>query len=68
MSDPTPYTPMPGELVHDHRTNRTGVLMDTIAGKLYLRPPGGGIEWTAHPTHIGRPMSPPGSVERPSAS
>ncbi|MFC5666388.1 hypothetical protein ACFP3U_25905 [Kitasatospora misakiensis] len=68
MSDADPYTPTPGELVHDRRTGRTGVLMDTIAGKLYLRPPGGGVEWTVRPSHIGRPMSPPGSVGRPSPS
>ncbi len=49
----TPHRPHLGELVHDHRAGRDGIYMGTQGGQLYLRPPGGGIEWTARPEHIG---------------
>ncbi|MER8184805.1 hypothetical protein [Kitasatospora sp. NPDC094015] len=45
--------PKPGELVRDHRSDRIGVLMDVQGGRLYLRPPGGGVEWTADPGQVG---------------
>jgi hypothetical protein len=64
MSAPETCTPSPGDLVHDRRVNRIGVLMDSIGGKLYLRPVGGGIEWTVDPRHAARPVSPPASAER----
>ncbi|MEV6977668.1 hypothetical protein [Kitasatospora sp. NPDC093806] len=51
--------PAPGALLHDRRTHRTGVYMDTIAGRLYLRPVGGGIEWTTRPEDVTAPPSPP---------
>jgi hypothetical protein len=36
-----------GMLVFDMRRKALGVVMDTDWGRLYLRPPGGGIEWDA---------------------
>ncbi|MFE7561227.1 hypothetical protein [Kitasatospora sp. NPDC057500] len=51
--------PTPGQLVHDRRTHRTGVYMDTIGGRLYLRPVGGGIEWTTRPEYVS--LTPPRS-------
>jgi hypothetical protein len=36
-----------GALVFDNRRKTLGVVMDTGWGRLYLRPPGGGIEWDA---------------------
>ncbi|MGW6913779.1 hypothetical protein ACWGB8_08155 [Kitasatospora sp. NPDC054939] len=49
---PAPYHPRAGEAVHDRRTGRIGIYMDTIGGEHYLRPLGGGREWTAAPGHI----------------
>ncbi|MFJ3218435.1 hypothetical protein ACIPLC_21245 [Kitasatospora sp. NPDC086801] len=46
------YRPHAGELVLDRRTGRTGIYMDTIGGEHYLRPEGGGLEWTAEPGHV----------------
>ncbi|MBV2152226.1 hypothetical protein [Kitasatospora sp. SUK 42] len=46
------YRPRAGELVLDRRTGRTGIYMDTIGGEHYLRPEGGGREWTAEPNHV----------------
>ncbi|MFF3006408.1 hypothetical protein ACFVTF_26805 [Kitasatospora sp. NPDC057940] len=51
--DSAAYRPHVGELVLDRRTGRTGIYMDTIGGEHYLRPEGGGREWTAEPGHIG---------------
>lgn len=42
-----------GEVVRDHLRRRDGVVMDVVGGRLYLRPEGGGIEWTAAPEHVG---------------
>ncbi len=36
-----------GSLVRDRRRDRVGVVMARYAGEIYLRPLGGGIEWTA---------------------
>ncbi|MFJ9947799.1 hypothetical protein [Kitasatospora sp. NPDC091207] len=47
------YRPRVGELVLDARTGRTGIYMDTLGGEHYLRPPGGGREWTAPPDRVG---------------
>ncbi|MGV9265166.1 hypothetical protein ACWDRR_10935 [Kitasatospora sp. NPDC003701] len=47
------YRPRVGELVLDTRTGRTGIYMDTLGGEHYLRPPGGGCEWTAPPDRVG---------------
>lgn len=47
------FTPRVGEPVRDHRTGRVGVHMDTVAGEHYLRPEGGGCEWTALPEDVG---------------
>ncbi|MFI9363955.1 hypothetical protein ACIG5E_23305 [Kitasatospora sp. NPDC053057] len=58
MSAPTPSTPRPGDVLHDRRTGRTGILMDVIGGRYYLRPLHGGIEWTTRPEYTGPPPSP----------
>ncbi|WP_078911570.1 hypothetical protein [Streptomyces sp. NRRL WC-3742] len=52
------YRPRAGELVHDRRTGRTGIYMDTLGGEHYLRPRGGGREWTAEPNHISPAAEP----------
>lgn len=51
--DEAAYRPRVGELVLDGRTGRTGIYMDTVGNEHYLRPPGGGREWTARPAHVG---------------
>ncbi|WP_329495699.1 hypothetical protein [Kitasatospora herbaricolor] len=56
------FTPRAGEVVRDVRAGRDGVYMDTIAGEHYLRPEGGGCEWTALPEHVG-PGAQAGSAE-----
>ncbi|MBV6701117.1 hypothetical protein [Kitasatospora aureofaciens] len=48
----TAYRPHAGERVLDRRSGRTGIYMDTIGGEHYLRPEGGGCEWTADPGHV----------------
>ncbi|MEV0535614.1 hypothetical protein [Kitasatospora sp. NPDC050463] len=57
------YRPRVGELVLDTRTGRTGIYMDTLGGEHYLRPPGGGREWTAPPDRVGPAPEP--SPEEP---
>ncbi|MFB7618881.1 hypothetical protein [Kitasatospora sp. NPDC056181] len=53
-------TPKVGEIVRDlaHRTAdgepAEGVYMETLAGLAYLRPAGGGCEWTTKPEHVQR--------------
>ncbi|MEV8325179.1 hypothetical protein [Kitasatospora sp. NPDC056731] len=51
--DSAAYRPHVGELVLDRRTGRTGIYMDTLGGEHYLRPEGGGLEWTAEPGRVG---------------
>ncbi|MGW3038977.1 hypothetical protein ACWC9T_02795 [Kitasatospora sp. NPDC001159] len=57
------YRPQAGELVLDRRTGRTGIYMDTIGGEHYLRPEGGGREWTAEPHHVSPAPRPRDSAE-----
>ncbi|MGK7232620.1 hypothetical protein [Streptomyces hygroscopicus] len=38
-----------GQLAYDTRRERLGVVMDHIGEYVWLRPPGGGVEWTARP-------------------
>lgn len=45
----------PGDLVRDRRAGRNGVLMDVRGGRYYLRPEGGGLEWTAEVGQLGDP-------------
>jgi hypothetical protein len=52
-----------GELVLDRRTGRTGIYMGTIGGEHYLRPEGGGREWTAEPHHVSPVPEPRDSAE-----
>ncbi|MFJ2953872.1 hypothetical protein OG896_27405 [Streptomyces sp. NBC_00669] len=51
------HTPQLGELVWDDGPRqRNGVYMGTEGGLLFLRPEGGGIEWTTAPANI-RPLA-----------
>ncbi|GAA2152948.1 hypothetical protein GCM10009760_50200 [Kitasatospora kazusensis] len=51
----SPYLPTRvGELVRDTRTGRLGSYQDRQGGRIYLRPVGGGCEWTADPRFIDR--------------
>ncbi|GAB7183286.1 hypothetical protein ATKI12_3117 [Kitasatospora sp. Ki12] len=52
---PAVTAPAPGDLVYDHRAERLGVVMDLVGRIVYLRPPRGGVEWTARPEHLGSP-------------
>jgi hypothetical protein len=36
----------------DTRTDRTAVVLDVLSGRLYLRKPGGGVEWEAMPAQV----------------
>ncbi|MFJ9691529.1 hypothetical protein [Kitasatospora sp. NPDC101183] len=38
------YRPRVGELVRDETTGQDVVHMETIRGRAYIRPPGGGVE------------------------
>jgi hypothetical protein len=46
--------PLPGDVVYDSATDKLGVVMDWLAGLLYLRPPGGGREWVTHDRLVRR--------------
>ncbi|MER6301585.1 hypothetical protein ABT247_18750 [Kitasatospora sp. NPDC001539] len=61
--DTRAYRPQVGELVLDRRTGRTGVYMGTIGGEHYLRPEGGGREWTAEPSHVSPVPEPRDSAD-----
>ncbi|MBW8087576.1 hypothetical protein IGW14_05830 [Streptomyces hygroscopicus subsp. hygroscopicus] len=41
-----------GQLAYDTRRERLGVVMDHIGEYVWLRPPGGGVEWTARPDEV----------------
>lgn len=45
-----------GRLAYDTRRERPGVVMDHLDGYVWLRPAGGGTEWTAHPGDV-QPLS-----------
>ena len=47
-----PTTPAVGEWVVDTRDDRTAFVKLVVDGRLYLRCPGGGIEWQAMPAHV----------------
>ncbi|MFD8865192.1 hypothetical protein ACFV1F_12630 [Streptomyces sp. NPDC059590] len=47
-----------GQLAYDTRREWPGVVMDHIGEYVWLRPPGGGVEWTARPDEV----EPAGSV------
>ncbi|WP_031065713.1 hypothetical protein [Streptomyces sp. NRRL WC-3742] len=44
MAKPKHYRPQIGELVRDETTGEHVVHMETIGGRAYIRPPGGGVE------------------------
>ncbi len=46
------YVPREGETVRDSRRRLNGVCRYTQGGWVYLRPEGGGVEWTVRPEHI----------------
>jgi hypothetical protein len=53
MTAERPPVPEIGAWVVDTRTDRTAVVTDVRAGRLYLRPPEwGGPEWEAMPAHV----------------
>ena len=41
-----------GQLAHDTRLERRGIVMDHQDGYVWLRPEGGGTEWTARPGDV----------------
>ncbi|MGW5651099.1 hypothetical protein [Streptomyces humi] len=41
-----------GEVAYDTRQEREGVVRDHLDGYVWLRPPGGGLEWTAMPGDV----------------
>ncbi|MDG9722218.1 hypothetical protein [Streptomyces sp. DH41] len=41
-----------GQLAYDTRRERRGVVMDHLDGLVWLRPEGGGAEWTARPDEV----------------
>lgn len=47
-----PPPPLLGALVRDTSSDRVGVVMDVRGTSVYLRPPGGGIEWTVLPEEL----------------
>ncbi|MBW1602679.1 hypothetical protein JJV70_11275 [Streptomyces sp. JJ66] len=47
--------PAVGDTVFDTRQERVGVYQANVDGELWLRPIGGGREWTADPGHVRRP-------------
>lgn len=46
VSDEERLRPLKGREAVDGMSGRAGVVMDVIVGHVYLRPIGGGIEWT----------------------
>ncbi|MFJ9697941.1 hypothetical protein [Kitasatospora sp. NPDC101183] len=66
MNAQTPDAPRLGDVLHDRKARRTGVLMDIVGGRYYLRPVGGGIEWTTRPEYTGPPPSPCSAPPSPS--
>jgi hypothetical protein len=42
-----PLPPAVGTVVRDTTTDRVGVVMGVLGELVYLRPQGGGVEWTA---------------------
>ncbi|MBQ1094002.1 hypothetical protein [Streptomyces sp. B93] len=48
---PTATVPV-GQLAYDTRRERRGVVMDHQDGLVWLRPEGGGTEWTARPEDV----------------
>ncbi|WP_031069885.1 hypothetical protein [Streptomyces sp. NRRL WC-3742] len=51
-STESPYLPQVGELVKDVMADKEVVYMDTRGGLAYVRPVGGGIEWTVDPAAL----------------
>ncbi|MFI9271260.1 hypothetical protein ACIGXM_11185 [Kitasatospora sp. NPDC052896] len=52
MSDVPAKVPSTGTFVVDMKTRRTMIVMDFRDGKLYIRPPAGGIEWQRGPDEV----------------
>jgi hypothetical protein len=46
--------PRVGTLMRDTKRDRVGVVMGELAGLIYLRPVGGGIEWDACASDLER--------------
>lgn len=56
-----------GRLAYDTRRGRRGVVMDHLDGWVWLRPPGGGREWTAQPGDV-EPVEADGSLGGPNGT
>lgn len=52
MATSGPPVPNVGAWVVDTRTDRMAIVLDVLFGRLYLRRPGGGVEWEAMPVHV----------------
>ncbi|PYC77746.1 hypothetical protein C7C46_18000 [Streptomyces tateyamensis] len=50
-----PYVPStPGELLLDALSGRVGVFMGRQSKRIFMRPPGGGVEWDTDPAWVLR--------------
>lgn len=47
-----PGLPEVGDLVRDNATGRVGFYVDSVAGRLLIRPVHGGCEWEARPSDV----------------
>ncbi|WP_164992206.1 hypothetical protein [Streptomyces sp. L2] len=64
MSRPTISGRLPvGSPAYDTRRARRGIVMDHLDGYVWLRPPAGGVEWTALPGDV-EPEGGEGAVVR----
>ncbi|MEU6284828.1 hypothetical protein [Streptomyces sp. NPDC047028] len=53
LSRSTSPRPLPvGLPAYDTRRDRRGIVMDHLDGYVWLRPPAGGVEWTALPGDV----------------
>lgn len=59
---PKHYQPKVGELVRDETTGEHVVHMETIRGRAYVRPPGGGVERDVDATKLSELPDGPGVV------
>lgn len=46
-----------GELAKDTASGKIGVVMGEWAGRVHMRPAGGGVEWDALPHHVVAPSA-----------
>jgi hypothetical protein len=46
-----------GDLAKDTATNKVGVLVDEVGGRLLMRPVDGGKEWEVEPDNVEHPTA-----------